>query len=982
MSEDLYGIDIYKQYLEHYGMPRRSGRYPWGSGENPYQHGLDFISMYDDLRSQGLSEKDLAIALGCTVKNKDGEEIPSTKKLRVEVAKANEERRRYELARIHSLQADGLNNSQIAKEMGWNSESSVRSRLAAEEKGKMNAAMTTANFLRDQINEKGIIEVGKGVEKSASLGVSREKMDVAIDVLKDEGYEVYTVNVPQLTNEGKYTKIQLLCPKGTEYNDLYETRTDANGKSYRALKFDQFNSIDNYISYDDGASFKPSFIYPSSMDSNRLAVKYAEQGGVDKDGLIEIRRGVKDLNLGDSAYAQVRILVDGTHYLKGMAVYSDDLPEGIDVRFNTNKHEGTPVIGENKNNSVLKPIDKKNPDNPFGSLIKECGGQSFYDDPNGIYTDPLTGNKQSLSLINKRAEEGDWNDWSDVLPSQFLSKQRKELASKQLKLAVSERELELKEINANINPTVRKKLLEDFAGECDNAAVHLEAASMPRQKYQVILPLSTIKDDEVYAPNYKDGEKVALIRFPHGGTFEIPILTVNNSNKEGIDIMSKTPADAVGINKTVANRLSGADFDGDTVMVIPVNERNRVTSSPSLGLEGFDPSVKYQLSPDKKVKIDTQKQMGIVSNLITDMTIKGATSEELAKAVKHSMVVIDAEKHNYDWKQSEIDNDIVALKKKYQAREDGSYGGASTLISRAKSPVRVEKRQGNPQIAEDGSIYYKLADEDKLHYTTGTIDIDGKATNINIKTDKEGRNYYNVKNSEGKNERKYIDISEVRNVKVNTRTQESTQMAETKDARSLISNNNTVIENLYADYANAMKSLANRARKEAIDIKPDKVDPEAKKKYKKEVEHLDAQLYLAEQNAPRERKAQLIANARVKAIKDDNPGMTAKEEQKIKQQELTKARVQVGAHRTSIDISDREWDAILSGAVSSSKLSKILQYADPDKWKAKTTPKSYTTLSDAKIAKIKALEATGQYSIAEISEILGVSTSTIRNYLN
>lgn len=23
--------------LEHYGTPRHSGRYPWGSGENPYQ---------------------------------------------------------------------------------------------------------------------------------------------------------------------------------------------------------------------------------------------------------------------------------------------------------------------------------------------------------------------------------------------------------------------------------------------------------------------------------------------------------------------------------------------------------------------------------------------------------------------------------------------------------------------------------------------------------------------------------------------------------------------------------------------------------------------------------------------------------------------------------------------------------------------------------------------------------------------------------
>lgn len=985
MPEEVIGIDVlneYQEYIEHYGVKRRSGRYPWGSGENPYQHGLDFISRYDEIREQnpGMSEKELAEALGCYTKGPGGVDIPSTKKLRVEIAKANDERRRYELARIHSLQADGLNNSQIAKEMGWANESSVRSRLANEEAGKIGATMTTANFLEEQVNKKGIIDVGKGAEFSNSLNVSREKMDVAVDILADKGYRVYTVNVPQLTNEGKYTKLKLLCPPDVEYRDLYREYIDANGNRTRALRFDEFHSIDDYISYDNGASFKPSFVYPASMDSKRMNIVYAEDGGIDKDGLIEIRRGVKDLDLGESSYAQVRVLVDGTHYLKGMAVYSDNLPEGVDIQFNTNKPKGTPALGE-KGNTVLKNIDTKNPDNPFGSLIKEHGGQSYYDDPKGAFTGP-DGQKQSLSLINKAREEGDWTDWSDTLPSQFLSKQKVSLAKKQLNLSIAEKELELKEIQANVNPTVRKKLLNDFAGECDTASVHLDAAAMPRQKYQVLIPLTSISDKEVYAPNYKDGEKLALIRFPHGGTFEIPILTVNNKNKEGIDIMTKTAADAVGINKNVANRLSGADFDGDTVMVIPVNERNRITNKdPLKGLEGFDPGLKYSLPADKKVKIDTQKQMGVISNLITDMTIKGATDEELAKAVRHSMVVIDAEKHNYDWKQSEIDNDIQRLKQKYQVQPDGSTGGASTLISRSKSPVRVEKRQGNPRVAEDGSLYYKLADEDKLHYTTGTIDIDGKAKKVTIKTDNEGNSYYLTKGSDGKSQRNYIDISNVRNLKQETRTQESTKMAETKDARTLISDYNTKIENLYADYANSMKALANKARLEAINTKADSVDIEAKKKYKTEVDRLTAALREAERNAPKEKQAQLIANSAFKAIDIANPGMTTSEKKKIKQQELTKARLQVGAKRTPIKISDREWEAILSGAVSSSKLEKILQYSDPDEWKAKTTPKSYTTLSDAKVARIKSLEASGDYSIAEIAEIVGVSASTVRNYM-
>lgn len=95
-------------------------------------------------------------------------------------------------------------------------------------------------------------------------------------------------------------------------------------------------------------------------------------------------------------------MVDGDKYLKGMALYSDDMPAGVDVIFNTNKKAGTPK------GDVLKPI-KKDPDNPFGALIK-ANGQSYYDDPNGKYIDPLTGKKQSLSVINKTREEGDWNE--------------------------------------------------------------------------------------------------------------------------------------------------------------------------------------------------------------------------------------------------------------------------------------------------------------------------------------------------------------------------------------------------------------------------------------------------------------------------------------------------------------------------------------------------------------------------------------------
>lgn len=974
---DFNEFSEYQEFIEHYGVSRRdgavygSGRYPLGSGDNPYQHSLDFISRYDSLRREGYKQTEIAEIMGTGTYDKDGNFKPSTKKLRAQIAKANDDRRKFELDRIHDLLNEGMNYTQIAKEMGFNNESSVRSRLDAEKRGRINAAMNTADFLKDQVDSKGIIDIGKGVEKSKDLGVSREKLDVALDILKDQGYEVYTVNAEQLTNRDKYTKVQLLCPPGTEYNDLYETRVKSDGSTYRALRFADIHSLEDYISYDDGKTFKPSFVYPSSMDSKRIKIRYAEEGGIDKDGLIEIRRGVDDLSLGESSYAQVRILVDNSHFMKGMAVYSDNMPDGVDVVFNTNKKEGTPMLGP-KGNTVLKNIDTKNPDNPFGSLIKEHGGQSYYIDKDG---------KEKLSLINKRAEEGDWNDWSDVLPAQFLSKQNPALAKKQLDLAIKEKELELKEIEANTNPAVKKKLLNDFAGECDTASVHLEAAAMPRQKYQVILPLKSIKDDEVFAPNYHDGEKVALIRFPHGGTFEIPILTVNNHNEEGIDIVTKTAKDAVGINKHVADRLSGADFDGDTVMVIPVNERNRITSThPLKGLEGFDPSF-YSIKGNRKIKINTEMEMGKISNLITDMTIAGATEDDLSRAVRHSMVVIDAEKHNYDWKKSEIDNKIDQLKKKYQLQPDGSVGGVSTLISKAKSPVRVEKRQGNPHIDINGDVYYNTADENKLHYTTGTVDINGKRTKVNINVDKDGRTYYSTKNADGSSKRNYIDISDVKNLKVNTRTQESTKMAEAKDARSLISVYNSKIENVYADYANSMKDLARKARLSLISTPNQKVNQEAKKEYKEDIDKLTAELYIAESNKPKERKAQLIANNNYKAIEDANPNMTPAEKKKIKQQELTKARIKVGKKRYEIKITDRQWDAILAGAVSDSKLSRILLYADPDDWKARTTPKKYTTLSDSKVAKLHSLSNSGVYSIAEIADILGVSTTTVRKYM-
>lgn len=883
---------VAEDILMHYGMPRRSGRYPWGSGDNPYQHSGDFLSRVEELKKQGLSEKEIADSFGLT-----------TTQFRTQKSLAKNERRALEVATAKGLREKGYSLNEIAEKMGYTNDSSIRSLLNESSESNMNQAQKTADFLRKQIDEKGMIDVGTGVERE--LGISKEKLNQALYILEMEGYPVYGGGVPQVTNPGKQTNIKVICPPGTEHKDIYD--------------YENVHSLTDYVSHDNGETFD-TFVYPKSMDSKRLEICYAEDGGIHKDGVIELRRGVDDLSLGDSHYAQVRILVDDTKYLKGMAIYSDDLPPGVDVRFNTNKKQGTPM------GDVLKNI-KDDPDNPFGSLIK-AGGQSYYIDKNG---------KRQLSLINKRAEEGDWGAWSDKLPSQFLSKQSLHLVKKQLGLAASDKLAEFDEICRLTNPTVKKTLLKSFADDCDAAAIHLQAAALPRQKYQVILPITSMKDNEVYAPNYKNGEQVALIRYPHGGTFEIPIVTVNNKHPEAKRVLGNA-LDAIGINSRVAERLSGADFDGDTVMVIPTGGKVKITStSPLKGLEGFDPKTSYPYKEGMKTMRNTQTEMGKVSNLITDMTLKGATQDELARAVRHSMVVIDAEKHKLNYKQSEIDNGIASLKKKYQGHydEDGKYHeGVATLISRAKSEISVLKRKGSPIIdPKTGEQSYKEVYEEYVDKKTG---------------------------------------------KTKVRTQASTKMAETRDARTLSSGH--PVEEAYADYANQMKSLGNRARKEMLSTGKIAYSASAKAAYQPEVDSLSAKLNVALRNAPKERQAQAIANANVAAKKKDNPDMTNAEIKKAGQQALTSARVKVGAKREPIKLTDKEWEAIQAGAISENKLKQIINNVNIDELRQRATPRTTTSLSSAKISKISSMNASG-YSIAEIAQALGVSTSTVSKYL-
>lgn len=912
----------------HYGVSvmdgapgRGSGRYPWGSGENPNQRTDTFLSRYREYAGQGLTEKEIAEKMGTT-----------TTKLRVQLSYAKSQKRMQMVDQAKTLRKEGKSLNEIAEIMGFDNDSSVRSLLNENAETRMRQSTATADKLRELVKEKGFLDVGPGAERE--LGVSRTKFDQALYILEMEGYDTFNRRIPQATNPAQKTTLKVLTPPGTQYSEIYDAS--------------KIHSVGDYaISYDDGETFHKPFEFPSSLDSKRLMINYAEDGGIEKDGVIEIRRGVKDLDMGDLHYGQARILVDGTHYLKGMAVYADDLPDGVDVRFNTNKTKDVPMM------DVLKKVKRDKDgnvdrDNPFGSLIKEKGGQSYYIGDDG---------KEHLSKINWRAVEGDWGEWADKLPSQFLAKQPIALINRQLKIAIEDKQAEFDEIRSLTNPTVKRKLLEDFADGCDKNAVTLQAAALPRQKYQVILPLNSISENEIYAPNFNDGETVALVRFPHGGLFEIPILKVNTKNAEGKRVIGTNPKDAVGINSKVAERLSGADFDGDTVMVVPFGKGYKIASQPELeGLKGFDPKVEYKIpAGDTKTKrmtdANTQKQMGVVSNLIMDMTLAGASTEELARAVRHSMVVIDAKKHDLDYKRSESDNGIAELKRKYQGHfdENGQYHeGSATLITRAKSEISVPKRQGSGVIdPETGKKTYKIADD--LYYETSRVD---KKTGEVI-------------------------------TKQKMRTQQSTKMAETDDAYTLVSYRRTKAELAYAEYANKLKSLANEARKEMKATGTLKYSPEAKKAYEPEVTRLQSALALANSNKPRERQAQVLANARIKEKIEADPDLANDKKmlKKVSQQAIVAARQQVGAKRHPITISDKEWEAIQAGAISDNVLSQILDSADIDNLRQRATPRANNELSNGKIALIKARAASG-YTNAQIAESLGISASTVSKYLN
>ena len=899
--------------LMHIGIIRRSGRYPWGSGKNPFQRSAAFKAYYESMKQQGMKDTDIAKAIedyanqGRTGKDRI---TFKTTDLRAAVSNSTEIVSAQNKAQAVALKAKKLSNREIAETMGLgkSGESTVRGWLKQTEDIKANSIRATADRLKMELETKPYLDVGKGNE--LWMGISDVKLRTALASLRDEGYEVHSVYVPQLGTD-KMTTTKVLTKAGVTKKEVYENR-------------DQIMNVFS-TSDDGGHTYTTPSANPTSISSKKVQVKYAEDGGHTMDGVIELRRGVPELDLGAASYAQVRIAVDGTHFLKGMAVYADDLPPGVDIRFNTNKKK-TDVSSDL---DAMKPM-KNDERNRFGATTYPK-----------TYIDKDGNERQSvLNVVGMKGrgnEEGRWNEWSDNLSSQFLSKQSITLAARQLKKAQDAKRKTLDEINALTNPVVKKKMLEEFADSADAAAVHLKAASLPRQKNRVLLPFNSLRPNEIYAPGYNDGERVVLVRHPHGGPFEIPELVVNNKNRTAKRIIGDA-IDAVGIHHSVASQLSGADFDGDSVLVIPNDSRAVKSGKPLKGLEGFDPKERYPEVPGMKVmsKKNTQKEMGVVSNLITDMTIKGANPDELARAIRHSMVVIDAEKHRLNYKQSEQDNGIAALKKTYQ---EGPRGGASTLISRASSTARVNERK---YIKGDRGIDPETGR--RLFVETGASYVDKDGKTVIKKTTGEAMSF--VDNA--------FDLS-----------------------------SGTPMESVYAQHANAMKSMANAARRESLATTPKivKASPAAKKVYAEEVRSLESKLKIAQRNAPLERRAQILGNAVAQARIDADPSLDKDGIKKIKYQELEAARQRTGAAKQKVVITDREWAAIQSRAVAPTTLRDILNHADMDQVKKLATPRSRSSLTDGQLARARAMLASGR-DMTDVAAALGIPRTTLIDNVN
>lgn len=974
--------EIYIPYISHSGKGhddnppgRGSGRYAWGVGEKPYQHlGLpkfttDFLEDEAKVKEKlgaNATRTEVAKAMGMSSGQYDAYRGYAHKELWFAKRAAA-----IELCKTHS-------QTEVAKILGEKSESNIRTYLNDEIAYRQGRVRNTAAELRKMVDG-GDQYVGIGSGVPALMGVPQTTFDSSIKALEVEGYKTHVIELKQINNPANTTKHKVLTKGDVTKRDVYA--------NLDKIKYPGVTSTDKGLNY-------LGQVKPKSVSSDRIGILYGPDGGTKKDGLIELRRGVPDISMGEQKYAQVRIAVDDKYYLKGMAVYSDKLPKGVDIVFNTNKENTGKKTDAMKKMEIDPKTGKVDWENPFKSTIKTGSdlkySSRFYTDKDG---------KKQQSAINIVNEQDEWSKWAtnDTLPTQFLAKQPPALIQSQLKQVSDSQKARLKDIMSISNNTIKGIMLNNFAESCDKQSVHLKAAGLPRQTASVILPGPNVKEGEVFAPNYKNGEKIALVRYPHGGKFEIPILTVNNNNPMAKKMIGADSTTAIGIHHTTAEQLSGADFDGDTVTCMPLNSRINIKSQPAVkSLIDFEPKVAYKGFEGMKVisKKDSGTEMGKITNLITDMTMIGAPVSDVVDAVKFSMVAIDAHKHKLNIKQAEKDFHIKELKKKYRG---SANAGASTLLSRSTSPTyildRVEKRVSEMTPAEykqwkEGYKIYKNTNKlsrgrDGL-YTPRVQEVDALSlpnTNYTIaKVNKLTKDEYN----------RYLKGDKTVLINKNSQSEEA-KRANMKSAFDLTSggskkNPGYLPEALYAKHSDELKEMARLARKEARNLPSDVVDLHAKKQYKDEVESIKNKLKTKEINSIKEKQATIDATLAIRENVRTQDYPDKKEYTKMASRVLAASREKYGKEKYKVSITDKELSAIEAHAITKTDIEKLVMSMDDaslERFQNRIVSKNTKTgLTPGQQALIKSKLKTGMYTQQEIADSFGVSLSTIRNIIN
>ena len=243
--------------------------------KNHFQsQGFVLISI-PDIREEGRTETQIANELGLT-----------TTQLRNAITYARKEEREYNREQVAGMKEAGLSNVEIGQRLGI-SEGTVRNYISDNKSSKATSEQQLDNIekaLSDSLKQTGHLDVGVGVERQ--LGVSRTKFNAVVNQMVENGdLYIHNIQIQRLNDPTKYTIVKVLSTE-PDYLKVLKDSTNIGNLEY--------------FSDDKALESAKRFETPQMVDLNRIKIRYQEDGGADLDGLIEIRKGTEDLDLGNS----------------------------------------------------------------------------------------------------------------------------------------------------------------------------------------------------------------------------------------------------------------------------------------------------------------------------------------------------------------------------------------------------------------------------------------------------------------------------------------------------------------------------------------------------------------------------------------------------------------------------------------------------------------------------------------------------------